>query len=116
MNALARQCQNCGSPITARRNGQEFCKPSCRQAFNNRRMQRGAEMYDLIRALRRERDTAKELNIWTELCRLELGYQIEDEKERPGRRSYMPPKKALAILKDKGSLPRGELLKAIRAG
>ena len=105
-------CLECGSPLTARRAGQEFCKPSCRQTFNNRRMQRGAELYDLFRALRRERAGAKDMNLWTEICRLELQWQIEDEAKRPGRRSYMPPTKALTILKDKGSLPRGEVLKA----
>jgi len=106
------KCLECDSPISARRAGQEFCKPACRQTFNNRRMQRGAEAYDLFRALRRERGDAKALNIWTELCRLELKWQMEDEAQRPGRRSYMPPTKALTILKDKGSLPRGVVLKA----
>lgn len=104
------QCQECGGPMGGRRNGQMFCSSTCRQTFNNRRMQRGAELYDLFRALRRERSDAKELNLWTELCRLELKYQTEDEAARPGRRSYMPPQKAITILKDKGSLPRGEIL------
>jgi predicted nucleotidyltransferase component of viral defense system len=79
-------------------------------SFNNRRMKRGAEMYDLFRALRRERSQAKELNIWTELCRLEKKWNDEDEAERDGRKAYMPPQKALANLLDKGSLPRGEIL------
>lgn len=110
------KCQECGDPISARRQGQEFCKPSCRQTFNNRRMQRGAELYDLFRALRRERADAKGLGLWTEICRLELNWQIEDDAKRPGRRSYMPPTKAITILKDKGSLPRGEvLLKPVRS-
>jgi hypothetical protein len=73
------KCQECGDPISARRQGQEFCKPACRQTFNNRRMQRGAELYDLFRALRRERADAKGMNLWTEICRLELNWQIEDE-------------------------------------
>jgi len=73
-------------------------------------MKRGAEMYDLFRALRRERPLAKLLNIWTELCRLELKWQEEDEAQRPGRRSYTPPKRALDQLYDKGALQRGELL------
>lgn len=47
------ECQECGSPIGERRKGQMFCSSPCRQAFNNRRMQRGAELYDLFRALRR---------------------------------------------------------------
>ncbi|MGJ5032258.1 transcriptional regulator [Bradyrhizobium sp. HKCCYLS2038] len=104
------KCQECGNPISARRAGQEFCAAPCRQTFNNRRMQRGAELYDLFRALRRERSTASEMNLWTQLCRLELQWQTEDDQQRPGRRSYMPPQKALTILKDKGSLPRGEVL------
>lgn len=103
-------CQDCGHPISARRSGQEFCSPKCRQTFNNRRMQRGAELYDLFRAMRRDRSEAKDLNIWTQLCRLELNWQGQDDAERPGRRSYMPPKKALANLHDKGSLQRGEVL------
>lgn len=109
------RCPECNDPIASRRIGQEFCKPSCRQSFNNRRMQRGAELYDLFRALRRERGDAKALNLWTQLCRLELQYQTEDDATRPGRRSYMPPKKALANLTDKGSLPRGEILQRSRA-
>lgn len=110
MNQRKCMCIECEKPMDAPRIGQEFCSPACRQAFNNRRMQRGAELYDLFRALRRERSEAKALNIWTELCRLELHYQTEDDKQRPGRRSYMPPKKALANLRDKGSLQIGEVL------
>lgn len=104
------ECQECGSAIIGRRSGQGFCKPSCRQAFNNRRMQRGAELYDLFRALRRERGVAKEMNLWTQLCRLELSWQQQDDAERPGRRSYMPPAKAITNLLDRGSLQRGEVL------
>lgn len=73
-------------------------------------MQRGAELYDLFRALRRERSEAKALNLWTQICRLELNWHTDDVAERPGRKSYMPPKKALAHLQDKGSLQRGEIL------
>ncbi len=73
-------------------------------------MQRGAELYDLFRSLRRERTEAKALNVWTQICRLELAWQMEDEKTREGRKSYVPAKRALANLFDKGSLPRGELL------
>jgi len=110
MTTKLQSCQECGAPITGGRIGQEFCAKECRQAFNNRRMQRGAELYDLFRALRRERGAAKDLAIWTAICRLELKWQTEDEAARPGRKSYMPPRKALANLLDKGSLPRGEVL------
>ncbi len=109
MPRLLHTCHECAEPLTDARGGQEFCTKACRQTFNNRRMQRGAEMYDLFRALRRERSDAKELNIWTELCRLELKWQTEDDAARPGRRSYMPPQKALSNLRDKGSLVRGQV-------
>lgn len=94
-----------------------FCSAGCRQTFNNRRMKRGAELYDLFRALWRERALAKTLNLWTQICRLELEWQMQDETQRPGRKSYMPPEKALANLFDKGSLQRGEIIShSIRAG
>ena len=109
-------CLECGTALTERRNGKQFCSTPCRQSFNNRRMQRGAEIYDLFRALRRERSEAKALNLWTQICRLELAWQQEDEEARPGRRSYVPPRKALANLLDKGSIQRGEVLQPIRAG
>ena len=117
MSISATHCQECGNHITTAATGKVFCSTHCRQTFNNRRMQRGAEMYDLFRALRRERSEAKALDIWTELCRLELKYQGEDDDLRDGRKSYMPPRKALEILRDKGSIPRGDLLSsAVRAG
>lgn len=115
MTAKQHQCPECGQATSGQR--ARFCSTSCRMAFNNRRMQRGAQAYDLFRALRRERDTAKKLNIWTELCRLELIWQEEDEAARPGRRSYIAPQVALAHLRDVGAIPRGVLLaKSHRVG
>lgn len=114
MAAHTHTCQECSAALSTRRRGKEFCNATCRQRFNNRRMQRGAELYDLFRALRRERSVAKAMNLWTQICRLELAWQMEDEKARPGRRSYMPPSKALRNLYDKGTLQRGEVLTAAR--
>lgn len=118
MTTPANVCQECGNALTATRQPERmFCSPVCRQTFNNRRMQRGAEIYDLFRALRRERSEAKRLNLWTKICQLELSWNIEDEKQRPGRKSYVEPKKALANLVDKGSIPRGEVIAStLRAG
>lgn len=118
MSAANNECLECGNALTATRQpGRLFCSTACRQAFNNRRMQRGAEIYDLFRALRRERAEAKRLNIWTEICRLELAWQIEDDETRQGRKSYMPAKRALINLRDKGSLQRGEVIaSSMRAG
>jgi hypothetical protein len=110
MTALRIGCLECNEPTGERREGAQFCCSSCRMAFNNRRRDRGAEMYDLFRALRRERDTAKVLKLWTKMTQLELHWQEEDERERPGRRSYTPPKRAIENLQDRGRLPRGDLL------
>lgn len=103
-------CQECGKLASAARTSQFFCGSDCRVAFNNRRKVRGADAYDLFRALRRERSEAKRLNLWTELCRLELQWEEDDRKSRPGRRSYVRPTVALANLYDKGALQRGEVL------
>lgn len=103
-------CLECGKLWNDRKAGRQFCCTTCRMAFNNRRMKRGAELYDLFRAMRRERDQAKALGLWSEMCRLELRWHQEDEATRPGRRSYMPPAKALANLRETGRLPIGEVL------
>lgn len=118
MTERAKICPECGNAYkTARQPDKLFCSPDCRQSFNNRRMQRGAELYDLFRALRRERSKAKSLNMWTQICRLELQWQMEDEAQRPGRKSYTEPERALANLLDKGSLQRGEVIAPVmRAG
>ncbi|TIT90380.1 MAG: transcriptional regulator [Mesorhizobium sp.] len=117
MIATHKGCLECGKPWNERKPGREFCCSACRLAFNNRRMKRGAEMYDLFRAMRRERDQAKLLGIWAEMCRLELRWQQEDDLQRPGRRSYMPPRKALTNLRETGRLPIGDVVaKSYRAG
>ena len=111
-----RNCDECGHEYTPRRGDQFFCSTDCRKAFENRRMTRGAELYDLFRAMRRERDKAKELGIWSEMCRLEFRWQEEDEAERPGRKSYRPPKRALDKLRDDGRLSIGQRMQDIKIG
>lgn len=105
-------CHECGASFTARRHDACFCSTPCRKTFHNRRAVRGAEMYDLFRALRRERSKASSLNLWTELCRLELRWFEEDD----GRRTYLPPEEALLALRESGRLMMGEPLQRIRAG
>lgn len=103
-------CLECGIALSGERSTKAFCSTQHRLAFNNRRTKRGAEIYDLFRAIRRERREAKQLGLWTEMCRLELRWQEEDERERPGRRSYMPPQTALMNLKYTGRLMMGEIV------
>lgn len=104
-------CLECTKPLHRPRQRTGFCCRECRNDFNNRRLSRGAQLYDLFRALRRDRSEAAELGLWTAICRLELKWHEEDERERPGRRSYTPAAKAVAHLTDIGALPRYEILK-----
>lgn len=43
-----RTCRECGEGFKSRQYNAEFCGGPCRKAFNNRRMQRGAAVYDLL--------------------------------------------------------------------
>ncbi len=103
MKVFTRHCAECGEAFQSKRADKEFCCTPCRQAFNNRRMQRGAELYDLFRIMRRERDVAKTEGVWAEMCRLERQWNDEDE----GQKTWQSAKKALANLKGKGSIPIG---------
>lgn len=104
-----RQCHECAAEFTSARPDSLFCSTECRKEYNNRRATRGAEIYDLFRALRRDRSRAKELNVWTAMCRIELRWQQEDEK-RSGGKTYRDAKAVMADLMDTGRLPRGEVL------
>ena len=44
------------------------------------------------------------------MCRLELRWQEEDDRERPGRRSYMQPAEALTNLRETGRLTMGDIV------
>ncbi len=67
MAKVSKCCLECDKPLEARKTkGAElkFCSPACRKVFNNRRMTRGAEMYDYVMSGRFERDT--HAGIWRE--------------------------------------------------
>lgn len=87
-------CLECSIPIqpSTRGRAKRFCSVACGKAFNNRRATRGALLYDLFRAVRRDRKTAQDQGVWTEMCRLELAWNDEDA----GRRTYKPVRMALA--------------------
>lgn len=83
-------CLNCGKAIeSARPAGTVIhCSIPCKREFNNRRMTRGAEIYDLMMAVRYERETATEQALWSKACALLAHYRSEDERERDSRRSW----------------------------
>lgn len=49
-------CKECAEP-TGKPNGVKFCSKACGKAFNNRRMTRGALIYDLAMTMRKDRET-----------------------------------------------------------
>lgn len=74
-----RVCQECQKPIWGR---VKFCSADCRKRFNNRRMRRGAIIYDLAMIWRKHRrEGSMEV-----LCR-QLGLFIDQDKE-DGRKSF----------------------------
>lgn len=91
-----RTCPECGESHEAHRADADFCSGPCRKAFNNRRLVRGAELYDLMMVLRHERGVAKALGVWRLVCRLTQGYRDEDVRERAGRPSWRPARKVIA--------------------
>lgn len=91
----ARCCLECGSEFTTAVAHGDFCGAACRKAFNNRRMVRGAELYDLFMVLRYERKLATRLKVWKLICRMALGFRDEDRAERDSRKSWRPARKVL---------------------
>jgi hypothetical protein len=107
-------CRECGSAFVQSRAGVEFCGPTCRRVWNNRRLRRGAILYDLFMASRYELGEAKRLKLWREMNRLAALWREEDRVA--GRKSYSVPAVVIARLQDDGRLPRGELLCTNAAG
>jgi hypothetical protein len=91
-------CQECGKET---RSKGPFCSAACRYAFNNRRKQRGAELYDFFMDIRHNRDVASKNGLWQKACRLASNWKAEDDAKRDGRRSwrrtseYLPERAAL---------------------
>lgn len=89
------ECDECGEAFVSSRPHAEFCCNHCRRTFNNRRALRGAELYDLLMALRYDRETAKTLKVWRAFCRLAAMFRAEDKADREGRKSWRHPKKII---------------------
>lgn len=83
-----RTCTECGALHVAAAKHADFCGAPCRKAFNNRRLTRGAELYDLVMVLRHERGVARAMKVWGLICRLAQGFREEDHRERAGRKSW----------------------------
>lgn len=90
-SAQVRTCLECGAPYASSVATAEFCCSACRSRWNNRRLVRGSELYDLVMALRWDRPLAKALHAFTLLSRAAAAFRAEDVDERSGRRSWSPP-------------------------
>lgn len=91
----AKCCSECGEEFSPGAQHGDFCKAACRKAFNNRRMIRGAELYDLFMTLRHDRSIAVALGIWKILCRMSAEFRREDVEQRQGRKSWRPARQVL---------------------
>ncbi len=81
-----------------------FCGIPCKATWNNRRKNRGADLYDLWMTMRYARDDAKQLEVWKEMCRLSEGWKVEDD--RAGIKSFEAAGVVLTRLMDSGRLMR----------
>lgn len=100
-------CAECGAAFTPRRLEGVFCSARCRKAFNNRRMQRGAELYDLVMAWRFEREEAAQRGVLKRIARLASDFRERDHDERAGRKSWRPARLVLARRPDLAATFRG---------
>ena len=96
-------CKECGLDLARLSNRpvkaeKVFCSAPCKQNFNNRRRDRGAELYDLFMELRFNRTVAAERNVWTTLCDRASAYRDADKAKRGGRRSWRDLNDALDAL------------------
>ena len=83
MNAAANVCPNPETPSAPRASPTEcFVRLSAVSSSTTVAFS-AAATFMIFRALRRERDKAKSLNLWTKICRLELVWHMEDEEKPP---------------------------------
>lgn len=100
-----RCCRECQKPLDASlKANATFCGIPCKAKWNNRRKNRGADLYDLWMAMRYERDEAKRHEVWKEMCRLSEGWKADDDKQ--GIKSYEMPGVVIPRLMDAGRLMR----------
>jgi len=82
-------CIECAVEFTPKKSSAHFCGTPCRKAFNNRRMTRGAIIYDLFCAMRYDRSWAKTVGLWQLMCRLLSEWREEDQERN--RQTFVRP-------------------------
>ncbi len=100
-----RCCRECNTPLgEGCKASAVFCGIPCKAKWNNRRKNRGADLYDLWMTMRYDRDEAKRLEVWKEMCRLSEGWRAEDVEQ--GIKSFERAGVVITRLKDTGRLAR----------
>lgn len=92
------ECQECGSKFEAKTKRARFCSTACRMAFTNRRRDRGAELYDLVMAMRHERERTKDMKLWSLVCDRASAFRESDKTMREGRKSWREVEETLSDL------------------
>lgn len=87
---VKKRCWECNEVfvVTNPTGDQNFCCAAHRHAWNNRRKSRGADLIDVFMALRFDRETAKEHQAWSIMCRMASNWRAEDKEAN--RRSFAP--------------------------
>jgi predicted nucleic acid-binding Zn ribbon protein len=82
----ALHCRECSAGFESGRSAREFCSDRCRRIFHNRKTARGAQLYDLVMALRYDRKRAATSRAFSLLCRMAAAFKAEDDLA--GRQSW----------------------------
>lgn len=90
---MKRECLECGQPFEPRNRDQHCCSKACRNAFDNRRGERGRALYDLFMPLRYEREAATKEKAWSLMTAMAADWRAQDQRQRQGRRSWTPLKR-----------------------
>ena len=85
---FSRTCIECGTKFQTNVRTAKACSTECRKGFNNRRMQRGAELYDLLMASRFDRNSGIADEQRAAMYRLISAYRDADKALRDGRPSW----------------------------
>lgn len=88
MNTLGKRCcAECGEPVGAsNRYDKKFCSTVCGSAWNNRRKQRGADLYDLVMNICCDRKAARAVKAISLMWRMAANWRDEDRAR--GLKSY----------------------------
>lgn len=90
-----RICRECGTALAGRDRRAQFCGPACRKAHNNRRMTRGAVLYDFLMEHRFNRNATDANELRNLLYGLVSEYREQDQAAgRPC--SWSDPREFLA--------------------